>query len=195
MFQAGQACWQRPHSVQVKPSSRSFQPRSWSVFRPNVAFSASRSISGSSPRGRELAEADVEEARGDVEVLAEGQVDRNAATSAMCAHHRTAKPPPGPRARARTAGAREGGRHERAGLVAVGANSKTWASSSVATTPPIIDRMISASRLKVRRAGREIRRRSKAHRIDRRTRTATTFCIALTSAQRSPSKGSPRTSG
>ena len=25
VFQAGQASWQRPHSVQVKPSSRSFQ--------------------------------------------------------------------------------------------------------------------------------------------------------------------------
>ena len=54
VFQAGQASWQRPHSVQVKPSSRSFQPRSWSVFSPNVASSASRSSSGSSPRGASL---------------------------------------------------------------------------------------------------------------------------------------------
>ena len=51
---AGQASWQRPHSVQVKPSRRSFQPRSWSVFRPNVASSSSRSIAGSSPRGASL---------------------------------------------------------------------------------------------------------------------------------------------
>jgi hypothetical protein len=48
---AGQASWQRPHSVQVKPSRTSFQPRSWSVLSPNVASSASRSIAGSSPRG------------------------------------------------------------------------------------------------------------------------------------------------
>ena len=54
VFQAGQACWQRPHSVQVKPSRRSFQPRSWSDFSPNVASSRSRSIAGSSPRGRSL---------------------------------------------------------------------------------------------------------------------------------------------
>ena len=51
VFQAGQASWQRPHSVQVKPSSMSFQPRSASVRTPNVASSASRSIAGSSPRG------------------------------------------------------------------------------------------------------------------------------------------------
>ena len=51
---AGHASWQRPHSVQVKPSSRSFQPRSWSVLSPNVAVSSSRSIFGSSPRGASL---------------------------------------------------------------------------------------------------------------------------------------------
>ncbi len=51
---AGQASWQRPHSVQVKPSSRSFQPRSWSVRSPNWGSSASRSIMGSSPRGASL---------------------------------------------------------------------------------------------------------------------------------------------
>ena len=33
VFQAGHASWQRPHSVQVNPSSRSFQPRSWSVLQ------------------------------------------------------------------------------------------------------------------------------------------------------------------
>ena len=54
VFQAGQASWQRPHSVQVNPSSRSFQPRSWSVLSPNVAVSSSRSIFGSSPRGASL---------------------------------------------------------------------------------------------------------------------------------------------
>ena len=54
VFHAGQACWQRPHSVQVKPSSMSFQPRSCSVWSPNVASSSSRSIFGSSPRGASL---------------------------------------------------------------------------------------------------------------------------------------------
>ena len=54
VFQAGQACWQRPHSVQVNPSSRSFQPRSWSVRSPKVAFSSSMSSFGSSPRGASL---------------------------------------------------------------------------------------------------------------------------------------------
>ena len=34
---AGHACWQRPHSVHVNPSRRSFQPRSWSDRSPNVA--------------------------------------------------------------------------------------------------------------------------------------------------------------
>ena len=54
VFQAGQASWQRPHSVHVNPSSRSFQLRSATVRMPNVASSASRSIAGSSPRGRSL---------------------------------------------------------------------------------------------------------------------------------------------
>ena len=54
VVQAGHACWQRPHSVQVKPSSRSFQLRSATVRMPNVASSASRSIAGSSPRGATL---------------------------------------------------------------------------------------------------------------------------------------------
>ena len=51
---AGQACWQRPHSVQVKPSSRSFHDRSATVRTPNMASSASRSIAGSWPRGASL---------------------------------------------------------------------------------------------------------------------------------------------
>ncbi len=51
---AGHACWQRPHSVQVKPSSRSFHERSATVRTPNVASSASRSIAGSWPRGATL---------------------------------------------------------------------------------------------------------------------------------------------
>ncbi len=54
VLQAGHASWQRPHSVQVKPSSRSFHDRSATVRMPNVASSASRSIAGSSPRGRIL---------------------------------------------------------------------------------------------------------------------------------------------
>ena len=75
VFHAGHASWQRPHSVQVKPSSRSFQPRSASVRTPNVASSASRSIARQLTARLELAEVDVEEARGDVEVLAGRQVD------------------------------------------------------------------------------------------------------------------------
>jgi len=51
---AGQASVQRPHSVQVKPSRRSFQPRSAIVRTPNVWLSASRSMAGSSPRGPSL---------------------------------------------------------------------------------------------------------------------------------------------
>ena len=73
VFQAGQASWQRPHSVQVKPSSRSFQPRSWSVLSPNVASSASRSSFGSSPRGASLRKQMFGKARRDVEVLANGR--------------------------------------------------------------------------------------------------------------------------
>ena len=49
---AGQASWQRPHSVHVKPSSRSFHDRSAMVLTPNVASSASRSIAGSCPAAR-----------------------------------------------------------------------------------------------------------------------------------------------
>ena len=51
---AGQASVQRPHSVQVKPSSRSFQPRSAIVRTPNVLLSASRFIAASWPRGASL---------------------------------------------------------------------------------------------------------------------------------------------
>ena len=71
---AGQASWQRPHSVHVKPSSRSFHDRSATVRMPNVASSASRSIAGSSPRGADLAQRDVGDRGRDVEVLAERQV-------------------------------------------------------------------------------------------------------------------------
>jgi hypothetical protein len=54
VFQAGHASWQRPHSVQVKPSSRSFEVRSAMVRTPNVACSSSRSTAGSWPRGASL---------------------------------------------------------------------------------------------------------------------------------------------
>jgi len=50
-------------------------------------------------------------------------------------------------------------------------------------------RMISASLFSVRRAGREMSRRSNAQRIETMTMTATTFCIAWTPAHRTPSKG------
>ena len=48
--QAGHSAWQRPHSVQVKPSRRSFQPRSVRVRTPNRSAVSSSSI-GSRPRG------------------------------------------------------------------------------------------------------------------------------------------------
>ena len=70
------------------------------------------------------------------------------------------------------------------------ATSKTIASSSVATTPPIMPRIRSASRLKVRRAGFFVtRRRHSAHPTLTSTITATTFCIARVAAQSSPSSG------
>ena len=74
VFQAGQASWQRPHSVQVKPSSRSFQPRSWSVRSPNGGVLGLEVELGQLAARGELAEPDVREGRGDVEVLAERQV-------------------------------------------------------------------------------------------------------------------------
>ena len=59
----------------------------------------------------------------------------------------------------------------------------------MATTPPIIPRMIRASRLKVSRAGFVTRRRQNAQAMQTRTITATTFCIALTAAHTRPSNG------
>ena len=53
--------------------------------------------------------------------------------------------------------------------------------------------MISASRLKVRRAGFETSRRQNAQAIETRTITATTFCIAEIAAQSAPSNGIDRT--
>ena len=87
VFQAGQACWQRPHSVQVKPSRRSFQPRSWSDFRPNVASSRSRSIAGSSPRGASLRNQMFGKLVAMWRCFENGRYTRNAATSTMWAHH------------------------------------------------------------------------------------------------------------
>ena len=191
--QAGHACWQRPHSVQVKPSRRSFQPRSWSDFSPNVASSRSRSIAGSSPRGRSLR---YQMLGNDVAMwrcLLNGRYTRNAATRTMCAHHSVAKPsssPAGP-TDARRGPARAADTNA-PGWLPNRANSKTSAKSSVATTPPIIARMIRASRLYVRRLGREMSRRSNAQAIDTRTITATTFCIALIAAQIVPPSGAER---
>ena len=146
--QAGQACWQRPHSVHVKPSRRSFQPRSWSDFSPKVASSRSRSIAGSSPRGRSLR---YQMFGNDVAMwrcLLNGRYTRNAATRTMWAHHRTAKPSSSPAAPtdARSGPARAADTNA-PGWSPNRANSKTSAKSSVATTPPIIARMIRASRL------------------------------------------------
>ena len=84
VFQAGHACWQRPHSVQVKPSSRSFQPRSWSDFSPNVASSRSRSIDRQLAARRELAVPDVRECGRDMEVLAERQVHEERGDETPC---------------------------------------------------------------------------------------------------------------
>jgi hypothetical protein len=125
--------------------------------------------------------------------LLNGRYTRNAATSTMWAHQRSPKPswrPAGPttdrRGPARAADTKAPGWSPNR------ANSKTSARSSVATTPPIIARISSASRLNVRRRGREMRRRSNAHPIETRTITATTFCIALIAAQITPPNGAER---
>ena len=77
--QAGQASWQRPHSVHVNPSSRSFQDRSSMVLMPNRASSASRSIFGQLAARLHLAQRGVEERRDDVQVLRARQVDQEEA--------------------------------------------------------------------------------------------------------------------
>ncbi len=193
VFQAGHACWQRPHSVQVKPSRRSFQPRSWSDFRPNVASSRSRSIAGSSPRGWSFRNQMFGNAVAMWRCFENGRYTRNAATRSMWAHHSVTKPASrvcGERPRSGPASAAE---TNAPGWSPWRANSNTSARSSVATTPPIIDRITSASRLKVSRRGRDTSRRQNAHRIETMTITATTFCIAEIAAQTAPSSGTDRT--
>ena len=108
----------------------------------------------------------------------------------MCAHHITANPA------CRTSGESppRSGTASTAATNAPGwspcaANSNASASSSVSTTPPIIPRITSASRLNVSRRGRVTSRRKNAQPIETSTMTATTFCIALTRAQSSPSNG------
>ena len=108
----------------------------------------------------------------------------------MCAHHSTANP-------ASSASGESTARSGTASAAATNApgwspwaaNSNASARSSVSTTPPIIDRMISASRLNVSRFGLVTNRRTNAQPIDSRTMTATTFCIALTSVHSRPSNG------
>ena len=116
---AGQASWQRPHSVQVKPSRTSFQPRSWSVLSPNVAVSSSRSIFGSSPRGASLRNQTFTKLVYTWKCLFVGMNSRNAARTTTCAHQSATNSVSvtiGAEARERD---REGVRHDRASDVAV----------------------------------------------------------------------------
>ncbi len=89
--QAGHCDWHRPHSVQVKASSRSFQPRSTTARTPNVPVSASRSMDGSSPRGRSFRKAVLKKAVAMWRCLEPGRYARKAETRRMLAHHATAK--------------------------------------------------------------------------------------------------------
>ena len=111
----------------------------------------------------------------------------------MCAHHRPTKRAPASRPAAPASGTASAADTKAPGSVPWRANSKTSARSSVATTPPIIPRITSASRLNVSRGGRVTSRRQNAHAIESRTITATTFCIALSAAQIAPSNGAART--
>ena len=79
---AGQASWQRPHSVQVKPSSRSFQDRSSIVLTPKRAVSRLEVHRRQLAARLHLAERGVEEGRDDVEVLGARQVDQEEADRA-----------------------------------------------------------------------------------------------------------------
>ena len=63
----------------------------------------------------------------------------------------------------------------------------------MSTTPPIIARITSASRLNVSRFGFVTRRRQNAQAIETSTITATMFCIAEIAAQIAPSSGHDRT--
>ena len=133
--------------------------------------------------------------RGDVEVLGERQVAQERGDEP------DVRPPQDGERRPRSA---SGENHARSGTASAAdtnapgwspwaANSNASASSSVATTPPIIARITSASRLNVRRRGLVTSRRKNAQPIDTRTMTATTFCIALISVQSRPSNGIDRT--
>ena len=104
----------------------------------------------------------------DVEVLAERQVARGTPRPARCAPTtgRRTRPRASPAASARSGAAERRSRRTRPAGRRSAATSKTWARSSVATTPPIIARMSSASRLYVRRVGFVISRRQNAQAID-----------------------------
>jgi hypothetical protein len=62
-------------------------------LEPEGLVLASRSIAGSSPRGASLRKLDVEEARDDVQVLAERQVHEECRNEGHGAHHRMWKAP------------------------------------------------------------------------------------------------------
>ena len=111
----------------------------------------------------------------------------------MWAHHRTAKSVSSVAwSRFARSGAASAADTNAPGWSPYAANSNASARSSVRTTPPIIERMTSASRLNVSRFGRDTSRRQNAHAIDARTITATTFCIAETAVQIAPSRGHDR---
>ena len=73
LAKAGQASWQRPHSMQAKASRLSFQVKS-AVFSTPKTSDFSRSRAGSSPLGVDAPEEDVERAGEHVEVLGVGDV-------------------------------------------------------------------------------------------------------------------------
>ena len=66
---AGQASWQRPHSVHVNPSSRSFHDRSSMVLTPNRARLGLEVHRRQLAARAHLAQRSVEEGRDDVQVL------------------------------------------------------------------------------------------------------------------------------
>ena len=189
VLQAGQASWQRPHSVQVKPSSRSFQPRSCEGLEPERRVLGLEVHLRQLAARRELAEEDVREGRRDVEVLAERQVAQERGDERDVAPT-TGRAKAGLERRRATSvrsGTASAFDDERARDVAVaprpGRPGRTARSRRRRRSSP---RMSSASRLK-RQAAR-LRDEPAVERPARsttRTITATTFCIALIGAHSS----------
>ena len=79
---AGQASWQRPHSVHVNPSSRSFQAEVLDRLDPEPGGLRLEVHGRQLAARRELPERGVEERRRDVQVLGSRQVDQEQPTPA-----------------------------------------------------------------------------------------------------------------